>query len=123
MTKLSNMNVVLQAAFAPHQPARHPVDHDPLGQVHGVGDGQHHQAGVALRWPIEQVVHDILLPGPEQVQLQQTRTESDSVDVTAEDLVNGAPRYINPAALPVCSFTGKAAWQKSATQPNSRGRR
>lgn len=108
MTKLWNMNVVLQAAFAPHQPARHPVDHDPLGQVHGVGDGQHHQAGVAPRRPIEQVVHDILLPGPKQVQLQQMRTESDTGDVTAEDLVNSAPHNVNPAALPVCSFLGKA---------------
>lgn len=55
----------------PHQSAGHSVDHDPLGQVHGVGDGQDHQAGVTPRRPIEQVVHHVLLPGPQQVQLHE----------------------------------------------------
>lgn len=63
----------------PHQSARHPVDHDPLGQVHGVGDGQHDQPGVTPRRPVKQVVHHVLLPGPEQVQLEETGRDGGGV--------------------------------------------
>lgn len=55
-----------------HQSARHSVDHDPLWKVHRVGDGQHDQAGVTPCRPIKQVVHDVLFPGPEKVQLDET---------------------------------------------------
>lgn len=57
-----------------YQSAGHSVDHDPLGEVHGVGDGEHHQPAVAPGGPVEQVVHHILLPGPQQVQLQYQQT-------------------------------------------------
>lgn len=58
-----------------YQSAGHSVDHDPLRQVHGVGDGQHHQAGVAPGRPVEQVVHDVLFARPQQVQLQDNNNK------------------------------------------------
>lgn len=75
-------------ALCSHQPAGHSVDHDPLWQVHGVGDGQHHQAGVAAAGPVEEVVHDVLLPRPQQVQLQGSK---DSVRL----LLHGAQKRLS----------------------------
>ena len=58
----------------PYQPTGHTIYHDSLRKVHSVGDGQDHQACMASRWPVKQVVHYILLPGPQQVQLGKEAT-------------------------------------------------
>lgn len=52
-----------------YQSARHAVHHDPLWQVHGVGNGQDHQPGSLVSRPIKEVVHDILFVSPEKVEL------------------------------------------------------
>lgn len=67
---MRSCDAVMRQGEVPHQPAGHTVDHDPLRKVHGVGDGQNHQPGLSPRRPIKQIVHHVLLPGPQQVQLQ-----------------------------------------------------
>ena len=54
-----------------HQPAGDAVHHDALRQVHGVGDGDDDKPRVRPARPVEQVVQDVLLPRPEQVQLSR----------------------------------------------------
>ena len=46
-----------------------PVHHDPLGQVHRVGDGDDDEPGRLPAGPLEDVVQDRLLPVPQHVQL------------------------------------------------------
>ena len=54
-----------------HEPALDAVHHDALGQIHGVGDGEHDELGLRSRRPVEDVVHHRLLARPQQVQLQR----------------------------------------------------
>lgn len=54
-----------------YQPARHSVHHDPLWQIHGVCNSKDDQLWVLLGWPVKQIVHYILLPGPQKVELEE----------------------------------------------------
>ena len=47
-----------------HKSTLNAIHHDSLGQVHGVGDGEHDQLGLRPRRPVEDVVHHCLFPRP-----------------------------------------------------------
>ena len=63
-----------------YQSTGHPLHHQPLGQVHGVCDSEDNQFGLPLTGPVEDVVHDILLTRPQQIELNVETKRKFSVD-------------------------------------------
>ena len=66
-----------------YQPTGHPVEHDALRQVHGVGHSQHDQFSVLPSRPVKQAIQDALLPSPQQVELNRLSGEGDNERVIA----------------------------------------
>lgn len=54
-----------------YQSTSNTVNHDSLRQVHSVCNSEDHQTSVAPCWPVKQVVHHILLTGPQKVKLKK----------------------------------------------------
>lgn len=54
-----------------YQSTRYTVHHDPLWQVHGVGNGQDYQPGSFVSRPVKKIVHDILFVSPKKVKLSK----------------------------------------------------
>ena len=52
-------------AGSTYQSAGDSVHHDPLWEVHGVCNSQHHQSGLEPAGPVKQMVQHRLLPGPQ----------------------------------------------------------
>lgn len=52
-----------------YQSAGHPVHHDALWQVHGVGNGQDHEPGLLVSGPVKEIVHYVLFLSPQKVKL------------------------------------------------------
>ena len=58
-----------------------------FGQVHGVGDGEDDQAAVAQLWPVEEVVHDLLVLGDELVEFVHEDHAGDAARARVGELV------------------------------------